>query len=129
MSECAWRYKPRRVPMQNALVLPLKCVEDLKQLEQRLRELYQVEARVQCQALLTTEYRTFRHGLLKKLRGVHGVEGGTRIEAYLPSWHLCVVADECRIKALKPLVQKLPAGASLESRESRKRQRERESKT
>ena len=115
--------------MANVFVLPLTCVQDVTQLEQQLRELYKVEAHVQCQALLTTEYRTFRHGLLKRLRGVHGVEGGTSIEAYLPSWHLCVVADECRIKALKPLVQKLPAGASLESQGSRKRQRERECKT
>jgi hypothetical protein len=47
------RYKPRRVPMAPALVLPFTCVEDLKQLEHQLRELYKVEEHMPCEALLT----------------------------------------------------------------------------
>lgn len=111
------RYKPLRVPMAPALVLPFTCVEDLKRLEHQLRELYQVEEHMPCEALLTTEYRMFRHVCLKKLRGtrclavvpehagkVDNVDKTDEIKAFLPGWHLCVTRNECQIQAFRPLV-------------------------
>ena len=112
--------------MASALVLPFACEEDLKQLEQALRELYKVEEHMPCEALLTTEYRMFRHGCLKKLRKPRKLPG-TRclavvpehpgnadnadkvhktddIEAFLPGWHLRVTQNECQIQAFRPLV-------------------------
>ena len=120
-------------PMAPALVLPFACEEDLKQLEQQLRELYKVEEHMPCEALLTTEYRMFRHGCLKKLKkleklkNVSGKTDGTNetnetneIEAFLPGWHLRVTQDECQIQAFRPLV---PVGGS-KADGSRKRGRD-----
>ena len=103
--------------MAPALVLPFACEEDLKQLEQQLRELYKVEEHMPCEALLTTEYRMFRHDCLKKLRGarclavvpehpgtVDKVDKTDEIKAFLPGWHLCVTQNECQIQAFRPLV-------------------------
>ena len=104
-------------PMAPALVLPFACEEDLKQLEQQLRELYKVEEHMPCEALLTTEYRMFRHMCLKKLKKLPGtrclavvpehpdkVDETDDIEAFLPGWHLRVTQDECQIQAFRPLV-------------------------
>ena len=116
--------------MAPALVLPFACEEDLKQLEQQLRELYKVEEHMPCEALLTTEYRMFRHGCLKKLKKLEklkNVSGKTdetnetnEIEAFLPGWHLRVTQDECQIQAFRPLV---PVGGS-KADGSRKRGRD-----
>ena len=119
--------------MAPALVLPFACEEDLKQLEQQLRELYKVEEHMPCEALLTTEYRMFRHGCLKKLKKlkqIKNLSGKTDetnktnktndIEAFLPGWHLRVTQDECQIQAFRPLV---PVGGS-KADGSRKRGRD-----
>ena len=108
-------------PMAPALVLPFACEEDLKQLEQQLRELYKVEEHMPCEALLTTEYRMFRHGCLKKLKQIKNLSGKTDdIEAFLPGWHLRVSQNECQIQAFRPLV---PVGGS-KADGSRKRGRD-----
>ena len=113
--------------MAPSLVLPFTCEEHLKQLEQALRELYKVEEHMPCEALLTTEYRMFRHGCLKKLKKLKNVSGKTdetnetnEIEAFLPGWHLRVTQDECQIQAFRPLV---PVGGS-KADGSRKRGRD-----
>lgn len=116
--------------MAPSLVLPFTCEEHLKQLEQALRELYKVEEHMPCEALLTTEYRMFRHGCLKKLRKLSGktdrvdrvdkVDKTDDIEAFLPVWHLRVTENECQIHAFRPLV---PVGGS-KADGSRKRGRD-----
>ena len=77
-----------------------------------------------CEALLTTEYRMFRHGCLKKLKKLKNLSGKTDetndIEAFLPGWHLRVTQDECQIQAFRPLV---PVGGS-KADGSRKRGRD-----
>ena len=102
-----------------SMVVPMACAQDVEKLECQLRELYKVEECVQCQALLTTEYRVFKHTLLKgwrrKNRQTQGqTQGQTladavgEVEAYLPGWHLRFANEACEIKAIVPLI---PRGA------------------
>ena len=87
----------------------------MERLECQLRELYKVEEYVQCQALLTTEYRVFKHTLLKGWRRKQGQKLGQtladavgEVEAFLPGWHLRFANQACEIKAIAPLI---PRGA------------------
>ena len=97
------------------MVVPMACAQDVEKLECQLRELYKVEECVQCQALLTTEYRVFKHTLLKGWRRRQGQKLGQtlanavgEVEAFLPGWHLRFVNQACEIKAIVPLI---PRGA------------------
>ena len=105
------------------MVVPMACAQDVEKLECQLRELYKVEECVQCQALLTTEYRVFKHTLLKGWRRKQGQKLGQtpgqtpgqtladavgEVEAYLPGWHLRFANQACEIKAIVPLI---PRGA------------------
>ena len=102
-----------------SMVVPMACAQDVEKLECQLRELYKVEECVQCQALLTTEYRVFKHTLLKGWRRKQGQKLGQtltnamdeavgEVEAYLPGWHLRFANQACEIKAIVPLI---PRGA------------------
>ena len=93
------------------MVVPMACAEDVERLECQLRELYKVEECVQCQALLTTEYRVFKHTLLKGWRRKQGqtlADAVGEVEAFLPGWHLRFANQACEIKAIAPLI---PRGA------------------
>ena len=97
------------------MVVPMACAQDVEKLECQLRELYKVEECVQCQALLTTEYRVFKHTLLKGWRRRQGQKQGQtlanavgEVEAFLPGWHLRFANQACEIKAIVPLI---PRGA------------------
>ena len=93
------------------MVVPMACAEDVERLECQLRELYKVEECVQCQALLTTEYRVFKHTLLKGWRRKQGqqlADAVGEVEAFLPGWHLRFANQACEIKAIVPLI---PRGA------------------
>ena len=100
-----------------SMVVPMACAQDVEKLECQLRELYKVEECVQCQALLTTEYRVFKHTLLKGWRRKQGQkqtltnavdEAVGEVEAFLPGWHLRFANQACEIKAIVPLI---PRGA------------------
>ena len=107
------------VSMVVPMVVPMACAQDVEKLECQLRELYKVEECVQCQALLTTEYRVFKYTLLKGWRRKNGqTQGQTQgqtladavgeVEAFLPGWHLRFANQACEIKAIAPLI---PRGA------------------
>ena len=94
-----------------SMVVPMACAQDVEKLECQLRELYKVEECVQCQALLTTEYRVFKHTLLKGWRQKQGqqlADAVGEVEAFLPGWHLRFANQACEIKAIVPLI---PRGA------------------
>lgn len=99
----------------------VRGVADLKAVEEQLRSLYKTSPGHMCQALLTTEYQTWKRNVSLELSAtgarVHDgarrlcapSAGGERamvrtIEAFLPQFHLMYACDSVDIYHIVPLV-------------------------
>jgi hypothetical protein len=91
----------RNMPIQ--LEISVRTLADLTALEMRLRDLHLATSGVQCQALLTTEYRLWKHEVSKRLLNVTAGEKEC-LEAFLPGVRLAFSENSCSVSQLLPRV-------------------------
>lgn len=97
----------------------VRSVADLRAVEEQLRVLYRTTPGHTCQALLTTEFQTWKRNVSLELSATRGRDGTRRlcapchgeqrakvrtIEAFLPQFHIMYACDSVDIYHIVPLV-------------------------